>query len=48
VFVTHDIDEALILADRIAVMSAGPAAGIKSVYEVGLTRPRDEDSASYI
>jgi NitT/TauT family transport system ATP-binding protein len=48
VFVTHDIDEALILADRIAVMSAGPKAGIKSVYEVGLPRPRDEDSASYV
>ncbi|MGW6403708.1 ABC transporter ATP-binding protein [Streptomyces sp. NPDC055134] len=42
VFVTHDIDEAILLADRIAVMTAGPAASIKSVYEVDLDRPRDE------
>ncbi|HEX6360631.1 ABC transporter ATP-binding protein [Actinophytocola sp.] len=48
VFVTHDIDEALILSDRIAVMSAGPKAGIKSVYDVTLPRPRDEDSSSYV
>ncbi|MFD4228191.1 ABC transporter ATP-binding protein [Streptomyces sp. NPDC058545] len=42
VFVTHDIDEAILLADRIAVMTAGPAASIKSLYEVELSRPRDE------
>ncbi|MER5959794.1 ABC transporter ATP-binding protein [Streptomyces longhuiensis] len=42
VFVTHDIDEAILLADRIAVMTAGPAASIKSLYEVELPRPRDE------
>ncbi|WP_405433638.1 ABC transporter ATP-binding protein [Micromonospora sp. NBC_00617] len=48
VFVTHDIDEALILADRIAIMTAGPAARIKSSYEVGLPRPRDEDSPQFV
>ena len=40
VFVTHDIDEAIILADRILVMSAGPEAKIKSVYKVPSDRPR--------
>lgn len=48
VFVTHDIDEALILGDRIAIMTAGPAARIKSVYDVTLDRPRDEDSAEFV
>jgi NitT/TauT family transport system ATP-binding protein len=48
VFVTHDIDEAIILADRIAVMTAGPAASIKSVYTVDLPRPRDETSPEAI
>ncbi|GLW74664.1 hypothetical protein Kpho02_69620 [Kitasatospora phosalacinea] len=41
VFVTHDIDEAILLADRVAVMTAGPAASIKSLYTVELPRPRD-------
>ena len=48
VFVTHDIDEALILADRIAIMTAGPKARIKTVYDVTLDRPRDEDSADFV
>jgi NitT/TauT family transport system ATP-binding protein len=44
VFVTHDIDEAITLADRILMMSAGPAATIKSSYPVDLPRPRNETS----
>ena len=48
VFVTHDIEEALVLADRIAIMTAGPRARIKSVYDVDLERPRDEDSADFV
>jgi NitT/TauT family transport system ATP-binding protein len=41
VFVTHDIAEAISLADRIAVMSVGPCSIITRVIELDLPRPRD-------
>jgi len=40
-FITHDIEESLLLGDRVGVMSAGPAAGIKLVLEIPLPRPRE-------
>jgi len=41
VFVTHDIAEAISLADRIGMMSMGPCSVITKVIEVDLSRPRD-------
>jgi nitrate ABC transporter ATP-binding subunit len=41
VMVTHDVDEALLLADRIVMMTAGPAATIGDVLTVPFARPRD-------
>jgi ABC-type nitrate/sulfonate/bicarbonate transport system ATPase subunit len=38
--VTHDIDEALLLSDRIVVMTDGPAAGIRSILDVPFGRRR--------
>jgi len=40
-FVTHDLDEAIALSDRVVVMSAGPAARIIGNWRVPLSRPRD-------
>jgi len=38
--VTHDVDEAILLADRVVMMSNGPNARIGNIMEVGLERPR--------
>ena len=40
VMVTHDVDEAVLLSDRIVMMTNGPAATIGEVLEVNLPRPR--------
>jgi NitT/TauT family transport system ATP-binding protein len=40
VFVTHDLEEAIAMADRVVVLSAGPAT-IKGSYTVDLARPRN-------
>jgi nitrate/nitrite transport system ATP-binding protein len=41
VMVTHDVDEAVLLSDRIVMMTNGPAATIGEILEVGLDKPRN-------
>jgi nitrate/nitrite transport system ATP-binding protein len=52
IMVTHDVDEAVLLSDRIVMMTNGPAATIGDVLEVKLPRPRNRlqlaDNPDYI
>lgn len=41
VMVTHDVDEAVLLSDRIVMLTNGPAATIGEILKVDLARPRD-------
>ena len=47
IFVTHDIDEAVQLADRVAVMSARPGR-IQQIVNIDMPHPRDINSARYL
>ncbi len=42
IMITHDIEEALFLSDRIVVMNDGPASTIREIVEVHLKRPRNK------
>ena len=46
-FVTHSVDEAVFLADRIVVMTARPGS-IKDLWDIDLSRPRDRASSDFI
>lgn len=46
VMVTHDVDEAILLSDRIVMMTNGPAAKIGDIVDVNLPRPRDRIETS--
>ena len=41
IMITHDVDEAVLLSDRIVMMTNGPAATIGQVLDIELARPRD-------
>ena len=41
IMITHDVDEAVLLSDKIVMMTNGPAATIGEVLEVNLSRPRE-------
>ncbi|MCU1523381.1 MAG: transporter ATP-binding protein [Microbacteriaceae bacterium] len=40
VFVTHDLEEAIALADKVVVMTAGPGGTVKATFQIDLPRPR--------
>ncbi|MBO0729520.1 MAG: ABC transporter ATP-binding protein, partial [Acidimicrobiaceae bacterium] len=42
VFITHDLDEAVLMSDRIVVLSSGPGSVVREVVDVPLPRPRWE------
>ena len=52
VMVTHDVDEAVLLSDRVVMLTNGPAATIGEILEVNLAKPRNRlslaDDAEYI
>ena len=46
-FITHDISEAVLLADKVCVMRAGPASNIVNVADVTLQRPRRRSDLAF-
>jgi len=46
IMITHDVDEAVLLSDRIVMMTNGPAATIGEILDIDLERPRDRLSLS--
>ncbi|MEA3369856.1 MAG: ABC transporter ATP-binding protein [Campylobacterota bacterium] len=47
IVITHDIDEAVLLSDRVIMMTNGPEATIGEILEVNLERPRDRVSLQH-
>lgn len=47
ILVTHSVEEAVLLSDRVAVIGAG-AAGLKKIYEINLPRPRHIETEEFL
>ncbi|MGA9147628.1 MAG: nitrate/sulfonate/bicarbonate ABC transporter ATP-binding protein [Candidatus Nanopelagicales bacterium] len=47
VIVTHNIEEAVVLADRVAVLGSDPGR-IKALFDIEMPQPRDRDSAQFV
>ena len=47
-FVTHDLEEAIAMADRVLLLTAGPNATVKGDYKVHLPRPRNVAESRFI
>ncbi|MFD7337236.1 nitrate/sulfonate/bicarbonate ABC transporter ATP-binding protein [Streptomyces violascens] len=47
VLVTHNIEEAVLMADRIVVLGSRPYGTIRETFEVGLDRPRDRNAPAF-
>jgi NitT/TauT family transport system ATP-binding protein len=47
-FVTHDLEEAIAMADRVLLFTAGPCARVKADYTIRLPRPRNVAEARFI
>ncbi|MCJ2180005.1 ABC transporter ATP-binding protein [Novosphingobium album (ex Hu et al. 2023)] len=46
ILVTNDVDEALLLADRVAILTPAPAARIGQIFTVDVPRPRDREAVN--